>query len=98
MTAMTPPITAVAWPVPVPESRRQGSFTLLTHLRERDVFVPWLHIVNAVLSEFAIGVWAATYLKEVGHASGGQASALAGVSRRRASIAISRAIASGGNT
>ena len=43
------------------------------------MFVPWLHIVNAVFSEFAVGVWAATYLKEVGHASGGQAAALAGV-------------------
>jgi predicted MFS family arabinose efflux permease len=71
-------LTAVAWPVPIPNSPRQGAFTL-THLRDRDVFVPSLHIVNAVLSEFAIGVWAATYLKEVGRASGGQASALAGV-------------------
>ena len=71
-------LTAVAWPVSVPESPRQGAFTL-AHLRQRDVFVPWLHIVNAVFSEFAVGVWAATYLKEVGHASGGQAAALAGV-------------------
>ncbi len=71
-------LTAVAWPVSVPESPRQGAFTL-SHLRDRDVFVPWLHIVNAVFSEFAVGVWAATYLKEVGHASGGQAAALAGV-------------------
>nr|MDP9463123.1 MFS transporter [Actinomycetota bacterium] len=71
-------LTAVAWPVPIPQSPRQGAFTL-AHFRDRDVFVPWLHIVNAVLSEFAVGVWAATYLKEVGHASGGQASAMAGV-------------------
>ncbi len=71
-------LTAVAWPVLIPESPRQGAFTL-THFRDRDVFVPWLHIVNAVLSEFAVGVWAATYLKEVGRASGGQAAALAGV-------------------
>ena len=71
-------LTVVAWPVAVPESPRQGAFTL-AHLRDRDVFVPWLHIVNAVFSEFAVGVWAATYLKEVGHASGGQAAALAGV-------------------
>ena len=71
-------LTAVAWPVSVPETPRQGAFTL-SHLRDRDVFVPWLHIVNAVFSEFAVGVWAATYLKEVGHASGGQAAALAGV-------------------
>ncbi len=71
-------LTAVAWPVSIPETPRQGAFTL-AHLRDRDVFVPWLHIVNAVFSEFAVGVWAATYLKEVGHASGGQAAALAGV-------------------
>jgi predicted MFS family arabinose efflux permease len=71
-------LTMVAWPVAVPEAPREGTFTL-AHLRDRDVFVPWLHIVNAVFSEFAVGVWAATYLKEVGHASGGLASALAGV-------------------
>jgi predicted MFS family arabinose efflux permease len=70
-------LTVVAWPVPLPESPRDGAFTL-AHLRDRDVFVPWLHIVNAVFSEFAVGVWAATYLKEVGHASGGLASAMAG--------------------
>ena len=40
---------------------------------------PWLHVINAVFAEFAIGLWAATYLKEVGHASGGLAAALAGV-------------------
>lgn len=71
-------LTAVAWPVAVPESPRQGTFTL-HHFRDRDVFVPWLHIVNAVICEFAIGIWAATYLKEVGNASGGLASAMAGV-------------------
>jgi predicted MFS family arabinose efflux permease len=71
-------LTAVAWPVAVPETARHGDFTL-SHLRDRDVFVPWLHIINAVVSEFAVGVWAATYLKEVGHASGGVAAALAGV-------------------
>ncbi len=71
-------LSVVAWPVIVPESPRHGRFTL-AHFRDRDVLVPWLHIVNAVLAEFAVGVWATTYLKEVGHASGGQASALAGV-------------------
>ncbi|MBK5333341.1 MAG: MFS transporter [Ilumatobacteraceae bacterium] len=71
-------LTAVAWPVPVPESTRHSDFPL-AHLRDRDVFVPFLHIINAVLGEFAIGVWAATYLKEIGHASGGLASALAGI-------------------
>ena len=71
-------LTSVAWPVAIPESPRQGAFTL-AHFRDRDVFVPWLHIVNAVICEFAIGIWAATYLKEVGNASGGLASAMAGV-------------------
>lgn len=71
-------LAAVAWPVPVPDATRHSSFTVST-LGQRDVFVPWLHIVNAVLAEFAIGVWAATYLKEVGHASGGLASATAAV-------------------
>ncbi len=71
-------LTIVAWPVRVPESNRHGTFTL-SHLRDRDVLKPWLHVINAVFSEFAIGLWAATYLKEVGHASGGLAAALAGV-------------------
>ena len=71
-------LTSVAWPVALPESPRHGTFTL-AHFRDRDVFVPWLHIVNAVICEFAIGIWAATYLKEVGNASGGLASAMAGV-------------------
>jgi predicted MFS family arabinose efflux permease len=71
-------LISVAWPVAIPKSPRQGAFTL-SHFRDRDVFVPWLHIVNAVICEFAIGIWAATYLKEVGNASGGLASAMAGV-------------------
>ncbi len=71
-------LISVAWPVALPESPRQGAFTL-AHFRDRDVFVPWLHVTNAVICEFAIGIWAATYLKEVGQASGGLASALAGV-------------------
>jgi predicted MFS family arabinose efflux permease len=70
-------LAAVAWPVPVPDVSRRGHFTL-SHFRDRDVFGPWLRIVNAV-GAFAVGVWAATYLKEVGHASGGLASATAAV-------------------
>ncbi|MEP7204524.1 MAG: MFS transporter, partial [Ilumatobacteraceae bacterium] len=70
-------LTAVAWPVAVPESTRNSNFTL-AHLRDRDVFVPWLHLLNAIFPEIAIAVWATTYLKEVGHASGGLASAFAG--------------------
>ena len=40
--------------------------------------VPWLHLLNAIFPEMATAVWAATYLKEVGHASGGLAAAMAG--------------------
>jgi predicted MFS family arabinose efflux permease len=70
-------LTAVAWPVAVPESSRHTNFTL-AHLGDRDVVVPWLHLLNAIFPEMATAVWAATYLKEVGHASGGQAAAMAG--------------------
>ena len=70
-------LTAVAWPVGVPESSRHTNFTL-AHLRDRDVLVPWLHLLNAIFPEMATAVWAATYLKEVGHASGGLAAAMAG--------------------
>jgi MFS family permease len=70
-------LTAVAWPVPVPELDQHTNFTL-AHLRDRDVFVPWLHLLNAIFPEMATAVWATTYLKEVGHASGGLASAFAG--------------------
>lgn len=70
-------LTTVAWPVAVPDSPQHSAFTL-AHLRDRDVFVPWLHLLNAIFPEMATAVWATTYLKEVGHASGGLASALAG--------------------
>ncbi len=70
-------LTAVAWPVGVPESSRHTNFSL-AHLRDRDVLVPWLHLLNAIFPEMATAVWAATYLKEVGHASGGLAAAMAG--------------------
>ena len=60
-----------------PESSRHTNFTL-AHLGDRDVLVPWLHLLNAIFPEMATAVWAATYLKEVGHASGGLAAAMAG--------------------
>ncbi len=75
MIAIT--LFVAARPVYLPVRRRHGDFTL-GHFRRREVLVPWLFIVNAVLTEFAVGVWAATYLKEVGGASGGTAAALAG--------------------
>lgn len=68
----------VAAPVAVPDGDRHGSFTL-RHFLDRAVFVPWAHIVNAVLAEFTVGIWAVTYLREVGHAGAGLAPILAGV-------------------
>ncbi len=70
-------LTTVALPVAVPEPTRHTNFTL-AHLRDRDVFIPWLHLLNAIFPEMATAIWATTYLKEVGHASGGLAAAFAG--------------------
>ena len=66
----------VAAPVHPPEATRDGVFTL-AHLRRRDVAVPFLFLVNAALTEFPVGVWAVTYLRDVGHASSGAAPILA---------------------
>jgi MFS family permease len=71
-------LAVVAWPVAVPEGRREGTFSLAP-FRERAVLVPWLHIVNAVLCEFTVGIWAVTYLHEVGRAGPGAAAVLASV-------------------
>lgn len=71
-------LAAVALPVAVPEGERQGAFSLQP-LRDRAVLVPALHIINAVLAEFTIGIWAVTYLHEVGHASSGTAAVVASV-------------------
>ncbi len=68
----------VALPVRVPDARREGTFSL-RHFRDREVLVPWLFIVNAVLAEFSVGIWIVTYLREVGHASAGLAPILASV-------------------
>ncbi|MBI4933068.1 MAG: MFS transporter [Actinobacteria bacterium] len=71
-------LAVVAWPVAVPEGHRDGEFSLAP-FREREVLVPWLHIVNAVLTEFTVGIWAVTYLHEVGKASSGLAAVVASV-------------------
>ncbi len=71
-------LAAVALPVRVPDGERVGAFSLRA-FGEREVLVPWLHIVNGVLTEFTIGVWCVTYLKEVGGASAGSAAVLASV-------------------
>ena len=52
---------------------------VLPLFRNRDVSVPWLHIVHAVLVEFPVGIWAVAYLKEVGGASSGAAAALGAI-------------------
>jgi predicted MFS family arabinose efflux permease len=69
-------LAVVALPVALPDGDRHGSFTL-RHFRERHVVMPWLHIVNGVLTEFTVGIWAVTYLREVGGASSGLAPILA---------------------
>lgn len=71
-------LAVVALPVPVPDGQRHGSFSL-RHFRDRNVVVPWAHIVNAVLAEFTIGIWVVTYLREVGGSSAGLAPILASV-------------------
>lgn len=68
----------VAWPVAVPEGERSGDFSLRPML-EPEVHRPWLFIVNAVLTEFTVGIWAVTYLHEVGKASSGLAAVVASV-------------------
>jgi predicted MFS family arabinose efflux permease len=71
-------LAVVARPVPVPEGDRQGDFSLAP-FRDPVVLRPWLHIVNAVLTEFTVGIWAVTYLHEVGKASSGLAAVVASV-------------------
>jgi MFS family permease len=71
-------LAVVAIPVAVPEGAREGTFSLAP-FAEREVLVPWLHIVNAVLTEFTVGIWAVTYLHEVGKAGAGSAAVFASV-------------------
>jgi fucose permease len=62
----------------VPEAT-SAPVQVLPLFRNRDVSVPWLHIVHAVLVEFPVGIWAVAYLKEVGGASSGAAAALGAI-------------------
>ncbi len=71
-------LAIVAWPVDVPEGDRQAEFSLRP-FADPEVRTPWLHIVNAVLTEFTVGIWAVTYLHEVGKASSGLAAVVASV-------------------
>ncbi len=68
----------VALPVAIPTSHRHGTFSLRYFL-DREVLVPWAHIVNGVVAEFTVGIWTVTYLREVGEASSGLAPILASV-------------------
>jgi predicted MFS family arabinose efflux permease len=68
-------LALIAHPVDVPSASAAPAFTLRL-FRNPDVLIPYLCIVNAVLTEFTIGVWSVTYLKEVGQTSGGVASTL----------------------
>ncbi len=52
---------------------------ILPLFRRRDVALPYIHIVHAVLVEFPIGIWAVVYLKEVGGASSGLAASLGAI-------------------
>ena len=62
----------------VPAGTRDGGFSLAP-LRGRVVLLPWRHIVNAVLAEFTLGIWAVTYLHEVGRAASSTAAVVASV-------------------
>lgn len=77
LTAAALGATLVVWRgVRLPEASRHSEFTL-RHFADRSVLVPWARIVNIVLAEFTIGIWAVTYLREVGGASAGAAPLLA---------------------
>jgi len=52
---------------------------VLPLFRDRDIAVPYLHIVHATLVEFPVGIWAVVYLKEVGGASSGAAASLGAI-------------------
>ena len=71
-------LVVVARPVVVPAGTRDGGFSLAP-LRGRVVLLPWRHIVNAVLAEFTLGIWAVTYLHEVGRAASSTAAVVASV-------------------
>lgn len=45
----------------------------LRRLTDRMVLVPWLQLMLAILTDFSIGIWQVTYLREVGGASAGAA-------------------------
>ncbi|MFZ9628407.1 MAG: MFS transporter, partial [Ilumatobacteraceae bacterium] len=75
-TAIVVVAVVIASGVRLPDAPRHGQFTL-RHFASRAVLVPWAQIVNLVLVEYTVGIWAATYLREVGGASPGAAPVLA---------------------
>ncbi len=70
-------VAIVAKPVTIPRPTSHGSFHLGQFRDRHRVLIPWLFIVNAVLTEYSIGIWSTSYLKEVGGASSGMAPVLA---------------------
>jgi len=51
----------------------------LRRLGSKDVSVPWLQLILTIMTDFSIGVWAVTYLREIGGASAGAAPILCSV-------------------
>ncbi len=78
LVATTIIVVGIAGRVAVPDSTVASKLGVKV-LTDRVVLVPWLQLINAVVAEFVVGVWAASYLLEVGGASSGLAPALAGV-------------------
>ena len=72
-------LTVVAWPVSGARIPPARCLHPLPPPRARRVRSHGCTSSTPCSAEFAVGVWAATYLKEVGHASGGLAAALAAV-------------------
>ncbi|MFN8022347.1 MAG: MFS transporter [Acidimicrobiales bacterium] len=71
-------VSIVGRGVAIPDAHAEP-VRVLPLFRDRDVWVPWAHIVHAVLVEFPVGIWAVAYLKEVGGASSGAAAALGAI-------------------
>jgi MFS transporter, CP family, cyanate transporter len=72
-------LALVAWPVKLPPIDQGSAPFVLRELVKPVVLRPWLFLTLGVLTEFPVGMWAATYLKEVGGGSSAAAAACAGV-------------------
>lgn len=63
---------STGWSVPVPRGEPMHPFSF-RRLTDRIVFVPLLQLMLAILTDFPVGMWSVTYLREVGGASAGAA-------------------------